>query len=184
MATEERLPPACAFAISVLEECKQDPEAVPEEAVEAAQQHITSCTRCRAAFTPPATDDTSRKKKKGRRKAGSGYSNQSGTLLDESTPPQTGQMTQQQTVISIASQSTAIASVTTEGVFDCSQCRPVLVEYAEALESSLNVAVLYPEIHAHLQICDAGCPVLLELCRQEVKAASKKQRKLVRNPLR
>ena len=68
MATEERLPPACAFAISVLAEYDQDPEAVPEEAVEAAQQHIASCERCVAAFATPAVatstaQSTSRKKK-------------------------------------------------------------------------------------------------------------------------
>ena len=46
---EERLPPACAFAISVLAEYEQDPEAVPEEAVEAAQQHMATCARCKDA---------------------------------------------------------------------------------------------------------------------------------------
>ncbi len=33
MATDQLLPPACAFAQSILVEYAQDPEAVPEEAV-------------------------------------------------------------------------------------------------------------------------------------------------------
>ncbi|HCI81080.1 MAG TPA: hypothetical protein DHW02_15485, partial [Ktedonobacter sp.] len=46
MTTVERLPPACAFAVSVLTEYNVDPEAVPEEAVEAAQHHMQTCQRC------------------------------------------------------------------------------------------------------------------------------------------
>ncbi|HLH60389.1 MAG TPA: hypothetical protein VKV20_01795 [Ktedonobacteraceae bacterium] len=66
MAIDEQLPPACAFAISVLEERDLDPDAVPEEAVEAAQHHMATCPRClNAATTVPAP----RKKKKARRLA-------------------------------------------------------------------------------------------------------------------
>ena len=46
MTTVERLPPACAFAVSVLTEFQVDPDAVPEEAVEAAQHHMQTCSRC------------------------------------------------------------------------------------------------------------------------------------------
>ena len=46
MTTVERLPPACAFAVSVLTEFHVDPDAVPEEAVEAAQHHLQTCSRC------------------------------------------------------------------------------------------------------------------------------------------
>jgi hypothetical protein len=71
MATEERLPPACAFALSVLAEYEQDPEAVPEEALEAAHQHRASCIRCISDTAPisPAGSTTPRKKKKVRRVA-------------------------------------------------------------------------------------------------------------------
>src|SRR2546423_3383114 len=88
---EERLPPACAFAISVLAEYEQDPEAVPEEAVEAAQQHMVTCARCKDASntqTIPTATPTPRKRKKARRPA---ESNGIGplslqALLDETTP--------------------------------------------------------------------------------------------------
>src|SRR6266567_7204845 len=78
---EERLPPACAFAFSVLAERDLDPEAVPEEAVEAALQHIATCPRCKESppslvglanvpVTPAITKSiVSRKKKKVRRVA-------------------------------------------------------------------------------------------------------------------
>ncbi len=46
MAIDQHLPPACAFAISVLVERDMDPDAVPEEAVEAAQHHLVTCVRC------------------------------------------------------------------------------------------------------------------------------------------
>ena len=36
MVIDEQLPPACAFAVSVLQERDLDPDSVPEEAVEAA----------------------------------------------------------------------------------------------------------------------------------------------------
>lgn len=64
MAIEERLPPACAFAISVLQEREVDPEGVPEEAVEAAQQHLATCIRC---LSSPPMIAPPRKKRRVRR---------------------------------------------------------------------------------------------------------------------
>lgn len=64
MAIDQHLPPACAFAISVLVERDMDPDAVPEEAVEAAQHHLVTCARCVAA--PPVISPP-RKKKRPRR---------------------------------------------------------------------------------------------------------------------
>lgn len=64
---EEKLPPACAFAISVLAEYKNDPDTVPEEAIEAAQEHTATCPRCKetshtstTATTPPKRKDRGR----------------------------------------------------------------------------------------------------------------------------
>ena len=68
MAQDDLLPPACAFAISVLAERDQDPDSVPEEAVEAAQQHMATCARCLSApLISPAASTLQRKKKKVRR---------------------------------------------------------------------------------------------------------------------
>src|SRR5437660_12869765 len=78
MAIDAHLPPACAFAISVLVERDMDPEAVPEEAVEAAQLHLTTCGRCLAS--PPAISPP-RKKKKPRRAM------ESDTQYETYTPP-------------------------------------------------------------------------------------------------
>src|SRR6202049_3929941 len=64
MAIDQHLPPACAFAISVLVERDMDPDAVPEEAVEAAQLHIRSCVRC---LSSPPYISPPRKKKRPRR---------------------------------------------------------------------------------------------------------------------
>src|ERR1051326_4299736 len=64
MAIDQHLPPACAFAISVLVERDMDPDAVPEEAVEAAQHHLVTCVRCLAS--PPVLSPP-RKKKRPRR---------------------------------------------------------------------------------------------------------------------
>src|SRR5579863_9582815 len=64
MAIDQHLPPACAFAISVLVERDMDPDAVPEEAVEAAQHHLVTCVRCLAS--PPVISPP-RKKKRPRR---------------------------------------------------------------------------------------------------------------------
>lgn len=65
MAIDEQLPPACAFAVSVLKERDLDPDSVPEEAVEAAQHHMATCPQCLNA----AASSTPRKKKKTRRVA-------------------------------------------------------------------------------------------------------------------
>src|SRR2546430_16214755 len=81
MATEDRLPPACAFAVSVLTERDLDPDAVPEEAVEAAQQHIATCARCSQAEAMPSVNATPRKKRKTRRAAAAEYN-------DVASPPQ------------------------------------------------------------------------------------------------
>ncbi len=61
MATDDLLPAACAFAVSVLAEFEQDPDGVPEEAVEAAQQHLATCIRC---LSSTAGSTTPRKKKR------------------------------------------------------------------------------------------------------------------------
>ncbi len=64
MAIDQHLPPACAFAISVLVERDMDPDAVPEEAVEAAQHHLVTCVRC---LSSPPVISPPRKKKRPRR---------------------------------------------------------------------------------------------------------------------
>src|SRR5581483_1730764 len=64
MAIEEHLPPACAFAVSVLQEREIDPDEVPEEAVEAAQQHLATCIRC---LSSPPVIASPRKKRRVRR---------------------------------------------------------------------------------------------------------------------
>src|SRR5437588_6185023 len=85
MATDEVLPPACAFAISVLTERDLNPDAVPEEAVEAAQRHMATCIRC---LSSPPVSTPPRKKRKVRRVAEIDYPSQalSQTLLDDSLP--------------------------------------------------------------------------------------------------
>jgi hypothetical protein len=58
MSTEERLPPACAFAVSVLAEREIDPEAVPEEW--SRQQQLTLpriFVSLSAAVRPPSNGD-------------------------------------------------------------------------------------------------------------------------------
>ncbi len=92
MATDQLLPPACAFAQSILVEYAQDPEAVPEEAVEAAQLHIATCARCQGQEAS-ANGTSSAKKRKTRRKTGAGSSESSEqtkgttqTLVAESAP--------------------------------------------------------------------------------------------------
>jgi hypothetical protein len=69
-----------------------------------------------------------------------------------------------------------------DGLIDCAQCRQILPEYVEAMDSGRNVAELFPEIHEHLLICDSGCLVLLDLFRQEAKANRKYRRRPVRDP--
>jgi len=201
---EERLPPACAFAISVLAEYEQDPEAVPEEAVEAAQQHMATCARCKDASntqTIPTATPAPRKKKKVRRPAESNGTRPSSlqTLLDEptsslnekeasvglQTPPQEPGHTEPQPTIRPSS-ALAVQAATDiiyeGGMIDCQQCRQLLPEYADTLDEGQNVAVLYPEVHMHLLACDSGCLILLDMLKQEAKATRKYRRKPVRDP--
>ncbi len=199
MATDELLPPACAFAVSVLAEYDQDPDAVPEEAVEAARQHMASCPRCKEAS---AVSSTKRKKKKSRRVSqlepfaatnGEGavaapVFTSSASLQEQppapqlpvapafsAPPPPSGVESHEQT-IRITSPTEA------DGLIDCQQCRQLLPEYAEAMDSGQNVALLYPEVQAHLLVCDTGCLVLLDLFRQEARANRKYRRRPVRDP--
>ena len=209
MATDELLPPACAFAISVLAERDQDPDAVPEEAVEAAQQHMATCPRCLS--NPPL--GTPRKKKKVRRVAESELSSQ--TLvpgsLDEPGLSRTVQViepviqTPQQSLppskavsppapvappapanpaipMTPASSNLLPTLFPEDGPLDCQQCRQLLPEYAEAMDSGQNVTALYPAVQEHLLSCETGCLVLLDLFRQEAKANRKYRRRPVRNP--
>jgi lysophospholipase L1-like esterase len=85
MAIEEHLPPACAFAISVLQERETDPEGVPEEAVEAAQQHLATCIRCLSS--PPVITPPPRKKKRRRPAVEDGNALPTTTQLEESLAP-------------------------------------------------------------------------------------------------
>ncbi len=196
------LPPACAFAISVLAERDLDPEAVPEEAVEAAQQHMATCVRC---LSSPPMVAPPRKKKKVRRVAETDYASQalSQTLLDEAMPLPGVQSVQEvmpsaQEVVPAVQPPQAkspppaapapitpapsnLPAVIT-GPIDCQQCRQLLPEYAEAMDSGQNVASLYPEVQEHLLNCEVGCLVLLDLFRQEAKANRKYRRRPVRNP--
>src|SRR6266852_4362832 len=88
---KEKLPPACAFAISVLAEYDADPDAVPEEALEAAQQHVTTCVRC---LSNTSIDTTLVKKKKVHQVAESGHSLRT-EALREAEPAPTVQAAQQ-----------------------------------------------------------------------------------------
>jgi hypothetical protein len=216
MVTEEHLPPACAFALSVLAEYNVDPEAVPEEAVEAAQQHMAQCVRC---IQSRANGTGTRKKKRVRRAAEADMLNfgETSTLLDDATytpsartKPTSGQeeqalralpatplpleplfpvpanvATQQpkqpEPPINVEPVQQAITTLM-DGPIDCQQCRQHLAKYAEAMDNGENVALLYPEIQHHLQICESGCLVLLEIFRQEAKATRKYRRRLVRDP--
>lgn len=207
MAIEERLPPACAFAVSVLAERDHDPDAVPEEAVEAALQHIATCPRCREANQSALP----RKKRKGRRVAETAQSDALHQLLNETSPL----LVQQETVPSRtqaqdkaasvreqqlpltplpASASTpasvqtpppptnSASSVIENAQTECQLCRQLLPEYVEVMESGQNVGELYPEIQAHLLTCEAGCLLVLDLLRQEAKATRKYRRRPVRDP--
>ncbi len=205
MITEERLPPACAFAVSVLAERDTDPDAVPEEAVEAAQQHMAMCARCLSAQA--TNSDNVRKRKKVRRGGlGTEYT---GPLVSETSTEETDSPALERTVpetrseahgeqqASLAttpsvpqaspaprdavSQPTAL-TLLDEGTLDCQQCRSKLKEYAEALDNGQNVADAYPEVQEHLLTCESGCLVLLDLFRQEAKSTRKYRRRLVRDP--
>lgn len=210
MAIEERLPPACAFAVSVLQDHEQDPDAVPEEAVEAAQQHLTTCVRCLSS--PPAI--TRQRKRKKVRRASSPESTSAPvpaenpvslptlqpeaprvTVTLEETVPAARQKTEQKPTPppplspepSVRPQPSAQSTLPAvleclDGMIDCAQCRELLPKYAEAMDNGENVAELYPEVHDHLLICDTGCLVLLELFRQEARANRKYRRRPVRDP--
>jgi hypothetical protein len=214
---KEKLPPACAFAVSVLTEYNLDPDAVPEEAVEAAEQHVATCVRC-LSNTSIDTTIMAAKKKKVRESA---YASQSDvqTPLYEAAPFTTVQMVQTppRSPAPLATASTTVASdpsplsphhptphspshpasqptprstapvpppseAPMEGPIDCQQCRQILPEYAEAMDSGQNVAFLYPDVQEHLLSCEAGCLVLLDLFRQEAKANRKNRRRPVRDP--
>ncbi len=197
MATDEMLPPACAFALSVLADRDFDPDTVPEEAVEAAEQHIATCVRC---LSSPATASSARKKKKVRRALESDLYQPvaSQTLVEEPAvpvmaPQATAALSPQPAPTSPAKRalSAPLASVLPAPLLapigspiTCQQCREVLKEYAEAMDSGQHVEDLYPEVFDHLQICETGCLVLLDLLRQEAKANRKYRRPPVRDPFR
>lgn len=212
MAIEERLPPACAFAVSVLQEHEIDPDAVPEEALEAAQEHLITCARCLSS-PPMIAAPRSNKKKRGR-KATAGQAAATVapteatqteqprvTVTLEEAPPFMRQKAEQKAAAARPtpataepppappSQQTPPASSNLpavlenlDGLIDCAQCRALLPEYAEALDSGKDVESLYPEIHDHLLMCDAGCLVLLDLFRQEARSSRKYRRQPVRDP--
>jgi hypothetical protein len=198
MATDELLPPACAFALSVLADRDLDPDSVPEEAVEAAEQHIATCVRC---LSSPATTSSARKKKKARRIAESDFyqSSAPSTLVEEPAEPVIIQPPSPppplQRAAPVASErpaqpvalapviSPALQALSSEAI-TCQQCRQVLKEYAEAMDNGQHVEDLYPAVFDHLQICESGCLVLLDLLRQEARANRKYRRRPVRDPFR
>lgn len=208
MAIEERLPPACAFAISVLQEREVDPDAVPEEAVEAAQQHLATCIRCLSS--PPMIVAPRKKKRVRRRVEEVDYSSEAPRVeeaappaispvqtesprvtvtLEEAPPPAPRQVERKPEPAPPPAQTRPAAAQNlpavlegVDGLIDCEQCRKLLPEYAEAMDSGENVAELYPEVHDHLLLCDTGCLVLLDLFRQEAKANRKFRRRPVRDP--
>ncbi len=204
MVIEERLPPACAFAMSVLAEHKQDPDAVPEEAVEAAQQHIATCTRCVSATASKQTGTmTPRKKKKVRRVAISSNGSQAPLQTQPTDAAEATSATEPvhenarlqpaeglpaRQIAPLPTNEPAEVTIVAhgappvEGMIDCQQCRQVLQEYAEALDRGLNVALLYPEVQDHLLTCEVGCLVLLDFFRQEAKATRKYRRRPIRDP--
>ena len=206
MATEERLPPACAFAISVLAEHNQDPDAVPEEAVEAAEQHIVTCARCVASQVSQTLADRTiplNKKKKPRRLLEGGSNTEPPTQLllkerpstaaknDQLVSPLENSLMQRSLPASTSVEAAMMAADTQdvsatsqsgENILDCQQCRQFLPEYAEALADGQPVAVLYPEVYEHLLHCDTGCLVLLDLFKQDAKANKKYRRNPVRDP--
>ncbi len=273
-AINEQLPPACAFAVSVLEERDLDPDSVPEEAVEAAQHHMATCPRCLSAPIHPTnanvldksapysasashsggweedaapTSSAQRKKKKVRRVAEPEYRGDqpqdfftttqvslTPTTFDnasivfdastearqqQATPVQFAAQTQlpeSQSVPALGSnpsrqprslaasashsgemqgepgltvpkpppapQAPTQSSPPSDGPLSCLECRQLLREYAEAMDTGQNVQALYPEVYDHLLNCESGCLVLLDLFRQEAKANRKYRRRPVRNP--
>lgn len=205
---KEKMPPACAFAVSVLNEYNLNPDDVPEEAVEAAEQHVTTCVRC-LSNTSIDTTSLNGKKKKARQGAESSYPSHANeqTSLREPVPFTTVQTVQTSQRISAPLATTATPALPdlspltppkassqavvpvpqpsqapVDGPIDCQQCRQMLPEYAEAMDSGQNVAFLYPDVQEHLLTCEAGCLVLLDLFRQEAKANRKNRRRPVRDP--
>ncbi|MBE3558976.1 MAG: ABC transporter substrate-binding protein [Ktedonobacteraceae bacterium] len=203
---EERLPPACAFAISVLDEYKENPQAVPEEALEAAQQHMSTCSRCLGAspsLSSPSEEQTTprlpaapsnRKKKRGRQAAASQDTESSASREQSSNSvdrnKQALQLTPSASVATLPTpggettgKDLALATALTEqGTISCEQCRLLLPEYAEALEQEKNAATLYPEVQLHLLTCESGCPLILELLQQEIRTGGGTPREPIRNP--
>lgn len=205
MAIDQHLPPACAFAVSVLAERETDPDAVPEEAVEAAQYHLATCVRCLS--TPPVISPQRKRKKAPSRNISEqpwqasydqGGENQpaSTAALSHTSQPASTMLvtpaTQSQaqatpiptsiptpTPPAVAS-SRSLAVLT--GPMTCAQCRKVLPEYAEAMDSGQPATQLHPAVQEHLLTCESGCLVLLDLFRQEAKANRKYRRRPVRDP--
>lgn len=196
---EERLHPACAFAISVLADYDQDPNSVPEEAVEAARAHRATCSRCgdkKIANMPAYATGTPgpRKRKKVHRVAEDGREHEEHvftTPIAETPPPiaepiiPQPEQSKQTTILPLSSATPEGDEhmVITDNGITCQQCRQLLPEYAETMDSQQNVAALYPEVQMHLLTCESGCLILLDLLRQEARATRKYRRKPVRDPL-
>ena len=210
---KEKLPPACAFAISVLKDYDLDPDAVPEDALEAAQQHVATCVRC---LSNTSIGTTFGRKKRVYHSPEPDYISQVDvqTPLRDPAPFTTVQMVQtpQRSSAPLATasapdvsdpsplpspsrptpqpasaprpvpQAPSVPLAPIDGPLDCQQCRQMLPEYAEAMDSGQNVALLYPDIQEHLLICENGCLVLVDLFRQEAKANRKNRRRPVRDP--
>src|SRR6266704_5498437 len=167
-----KMPPACAFAVSVLADYDLDPDSVPEEAVEAAQQHMATCIRC---LSNPR-DTTPGKKRKVYQAEASDNSAQEdaqASLDDFDTSPRIAAVQQQaqalqRSLVPLAtaltqaipeppprpatqppppSRSPSIQTVMSDGPIDWQQCRQMLPEYAEAMDSGQNVAYLYFFFH-------------------------------------
>ncbi|HEU0003254.1 MAG TPA: hypothetical protein VFQ36_20250 [Ktedonobacteraceae bacterium] len=214
MAIDQHLPPACAFAVSVLVERDMDPDAVPEEAVEAAQHHLVTCARC---LSSPPVISPPRKKKRSRRASGPDTTLEIYTPLpvevaappspefatpipstprvEANTPvaaPKAAEPSAATSKPVVPDAAPATPAKTTpapstlpaviDGLLNCAQCRQRLQEYAEAMDSGQNVAILYPQVQEHLVTCESGCLVLLEIFREEAKASRKYRRRKVRDP--
>ncbi|HLG75955.1 MAG TPA: hypothetical protein VKX46_06045, partial [Ktedonobacteraceae bacterium] len=196
--TEERLPPACTFARSVLAEHDLDPEAVPEEAVEAAQQHMATCALCSQSTAPTTSTGTPRKKKKVRRAASGAPTAPAAPEHTPSSSPaedpepilRPESVSRQLVPVPMDEAKSEFTIVMTDmenghledGTIDCLQCRQLLPEYAEALDNGQDVATLYPDIRDHLLTCESGCLVLLDVFRQDAKATRKYRRRPIRTP--
>src|SRR5581483_4150559 len=187
MAIDQHLPPACAFAVSVLVERDMDPDAVPEEAVEAAQHHLVTCARCLSS--PPAISPP-RKKKRPRRALGPDTTLETYTPLPveaAAPPPPSPEIAKlaatprpEATLPAVAPRAakpsaappkatpaavpaTPVTPVPSalpaviDGPLNCAQCRQRLQEYAEAMDSGQNGATLYPEVQEHRVTCESGC---------------------------